>query len=282
MRSQILYARSNQLEGVVEHANLLMAGEGFHEVKNVAANRTGFLCVDGETVFIKRFRVRSWIEGVLEKFRGSRASRSLRGAEILKRHGFLSPAPLAAAEQVWAGLVTDSWLVSEALEQARSVSAFLDRQLGEPRNNRRWRRQVLGQLAACIRRMHEAGLFISDLQETNVMLEEREGELRIYFVDLDEFREFAQVSWKQRKCNLLQLDCSLECFLTRPERLHFLYEYLGEGWSPDQVRALLEELADERARKDRNCRPRIRDRRAQRLPLEDSSGRGTAQASHRA
>jgi hypothetical protein len=82
---RVLYARSNQLEGVVDHANLLMAGEGFREVKNVAGNRTGFLCVDGETFFIKRFRARSWIKGVLEKFRGSRASRSLRGAEILKR-----------------------------------------------------------------------------------------------------------------------------------------------------------------------------------------------------
>jgi hypothetical protein len=168
MRAQILYARSNQLEGVVDHANMLMAGEGFREVKNVAGNRTGFLCVDGETFFIRRFRARSWIKGVLEKFRGSRASRSLRGAEILKRHGFLGPAPLAAAEQVWAGSVRDSWLVSEALEQARSVRAFLDRQLGGPRNDRRWRRQVLGQIAACIRRMHEAGLFISNLQETNI------------------------------------------------------------------------------------------------------------------
>ena len=36
--------------------------------------------------------------------------------------------------------------------------------------------------------MHEAGIYTRDLQETNIMVEERDGAMRFYFLDLEDFR----------------------------------------------------------------------------------------------
>jgi hypothetical protein len=94
-------------------------------------------------------------------------------------------------------------------------------------------------------------LFTSDLQETNLMLEEAGGELRIHFVDLDGFRRLRRVSWRRRRRNLVQLDRSVGRFMSRAERLRFLYTYLGAGWNRAAVRKLVAHLARERMRKDR-------------------------------
>jgi len=250
MRSRILYLRSPQWADLLARPDQLIAGAGFREVKNIARNRAGFLATPQGVVFVKRFAPGSWFEGLLETARGSRAARSLRAAAILERAGFLAPAPLAACEEVSAGAVKTSWIFSEALSGARVFSAFIERGHGTAQEDQRRRREALGAVAACVRLLHDAGLFASDLQETNLMLEEQEGRLRIYFVDLDGFRRLKRVSWKHRRRNLVQLDRSVGRFMSRPERLRFLYTYLGLE-DRRAVRTLVAPLMEERSRKER-------------------------------
>jgi tRNA A-37 threonylcarbamoyl transferase component Bud32 len=251
MPSRILYLRSPQWAGLLARPDELVAGDGFREVKNIARNRAGFLTSPQGTVFIKRFASGSWIEGILERIRGSRAARSIRGADMLGKAGFLVPAPLAASEEVSAGAVRTSWIISEALEAARVFSRYIERGHAPIEQERRLRRETLAQVAAAVRRMHDAGLFTSDLQETNLMLDQEGGALRIYFVDLDGFRRLPSVSWKRRRRNLVQLDRSVGRFMSRSERLRFLRTYLGGGWNGQAARKLVEHLLRERERKER-------------------------------
>src|SRR5277367_6257409 len=109
MRSRILYARSPQHTALLARGDELFASAEFHEVKNIARNRAGLLTTPEGAVFIKRFAPGSWVRGLWERLRGSRAARSLQAAQMLARGGFSAPAPLAAGEQIEAGAIRNSW-----------------------------------------------------------------------------------------------------------------------------------------------------------------------------
>lgn len=253
MGLRTLYARSPGFGRLLEQAEASIAGADFVIIKDIPRNRAGFLADPLEGwVFIKRFATKSWPEGIVERLRGSRAARSLRAATYLREAGFSCPAPLAAAEFSRWGSIRRSYLVSQALIVPLIMSTFLDRRRGGLRVQRSWRYQVLGEVARCVRRLHESGLFTSDLQETNLMLAEGSGGLAIYFVDLDGFRRMRRVGWRRRRRNLVQLDRSIGLFLSRGERLYFLREYLGrDKLSRPQLRALVSDIFRERRRKDR-------------------------------
>lgn len=229
-----------------------MAGAGFEPVKDEAKTRAGFIAIgNGSQAFIKRFDSGSRARGLLARVRGSRARRSVQGAALLRSHGFRCPEPYAALEVRSAGSVGASYLISEALRGARVFSVFVGllRRFKGPQA--RWRGAVLASVAKEIRRLHDAGLFSSDLQETNLMLEEVDGEIRIYFVDLDRFRHVAQVRRRLRERNLVQLDRSIGRFLDRSARLRFLYAYLGGRPERRKARELVARLLKNRAEEDR-------------------------------
>lgn len=256
MRTHLLYAGSPEWAAIAQRSDALMAAAEFRTVKDEAKTRAGLVSVGGQEIFIKRFETRSWADGLVERIRGSRAARSLKGAAILADAGFARPAPLAALEVRFAGSVRASYLLSEALGEARTLSQFVDRRLGAERRDFRWRREVSRRVAGEVRRLHESGLYSSDLQETNLMLEQGRDGLRIYFVDLDGFHRRRRISWRRRERNLIQLDRSAGRFLSRAERLRFLYDYLGGRPERDRARKLVGGLLKRRARKEREYQRR--------------------------
>jgi tRNA A-37 threonylcarbamoyl transferase component Bud32 len=259
MRLRMLYARSPQWAELLARPDELFTRAEFHEVKNIARSRAGFVTTGQGPVFVKRFTPGSLIEAMMERIRGSRAARSLRACELLTAAGFKVPAPLAACEQLSAGAIRSSWILSEALTTAGVLSRFIERGHAPAEEENPMRREALGAVAGTVRRMHDAGLFSSDLQETNLMLDRDGGVLAIHFVDLDGFRRLGRVGWRRRRRNLVQLDRSVGRFMSRSERLRFLRDYLGEGWDRKAVRTLVERLMLERDRKEREfTRRRIR------------------------
>src|SRR5215470_4979840 len=207
MRTRVLYARSDEWRALVERTDQLIASPQFRVLKSEARTRAGFLDVAGAgTAFIKRVEVPSWTRGIVARIRGSRARRSLAGAAMLKAQGIAHPEPLAAMDLYQAGASRASYLVSRALTDADSLSRFM---LGpgeiKGRSVRR-RKQISDAVAAQIRRLHESGLYTRDLQETNIMVEDDgAGGFNVYFIDLEDFRDAGNVSWKRRVKNLVHL-----------------------------------------------------------------------------
>lgn len=256
MRRHLLFARSPEWAALAQHVDALMAAAEFRTVKNEAKTHAGVAVAGEHRIFIKRFETRSWADGLAERLRGSRAARSLKGAALLSGAGFAHPTPMAALEMRSAGAVRASYLMSEALGEARTLSQFVDRRTGPERRNFRWRREVSLRVADEVRNLHDAGLYSSDLQETNLMLEEGGDGIRVYFVDLDGFRSATPDSWRRRERNLIQLDRSVGRFLSRSERLRFLYDYLGGRPRREHVREVVTDLLRRKGRKEREYRRR--------------------------
>lgn len=256
MRTRVLYARAPQWRSLVERADELIAGAGFHALKAEGRTLAGVLEIAGcAPVFIKRTRERSWAKGIAARGAGSRAARAIAGAEILASAAIAHPAPLAAIDVISAGAVRASYLISEALLEADSLSRFA---LGpgevKGRDARR-RRRILATVAREVKRMHDAGIYTRDLQETNVMVaNDGTGGFRIWFIDLEDFRRVrgaGGVSRERRIRNLVHLDRSIGRFLCRAARLAFLYDYIGTRPGRAGIRRMVRDVLAMRARIDR-------------------------------
>jgi Lipopolysaccharide kinase (Kdo/WaaP) family len=253
MRTQVLYAREPRWREVAERAEELIGSSGFTPVKSEGRTLAGVLRLpDGNAVFIKRSAPSSWLRAALMPIAGSPALRALKGAALLDAAGIPHPSPLAAAETVGRGAVHASYLVSEALLDGDTLSRFA---LGpgqiKGRDARR-RRRILDNVARQVRRIHDARLYTRDLQETNVMVADDEGQgFRVWFLDLEDFRRLRRVGWPLRARNLIHLDRSIGRFLCRAARLAFLYAYLGGKPGRADARRIVRELLDLRARMER-------------------------------
>jgi tRNA A-37 threonylcarbamoyl transferase component Bud32 len=228
MRQRVIYAEPPRWATLIAEAPSLVESRAFCPLKDEGRTRAGFLdCDGGAKAFIRRSRARSWAAGLVERIRGSRARRSLRGAAMLERAGFRCPKPLAAMEMLSAGSIRESYILTEALEDAERFSVFaLGPSVAERRGYRR-RKTAGDAVAREVRRLHDARLYTGDLQETNIMVAERDGAPAVYFVDLEDFHLTRFVSWRRRMLNLVHLDRSIGRFVGRAAKLAFLYAYLG-------------------------------------------------------
>jgi tRNA A-37 threonylcarbamoyl transferase component Bud32 len=238
MRTHLLYAVSPEMEAVTERIESMMAGESFHPLKLGGRTTAGFMRLAECEVFVKRSLAGSWPKGLYDRVRGSRAARAIRGASMLKAAGFSCPRPLVAFETRALGAVRASYIVCESLRDARILSRFA---LTGGRNFRR-RKWISKLLARELHRLHEAGLYSGDMQETNLMLAAQGDEITINFVDLEDLRRAARVSEGRRMRNLVHLDRSIGRFVPRSQRLRFLYNYLGGKPAGDEARRLVRRL----------------------------------------
>jgi hypothetical protein len=173
MKKRVLYAAGPRWVAMAEQLDVLMADGGFRALKDEARTCAGLLKgPDGAWVFVKRVRTGSWARGLIASARGSRVRRWLEGAAMLSMAGFNRPAPLAALEVRHAGAVNESYLICEALNDATVLSGAV---LGGGKVHFRSRRSLLSAVAREVRRLHDAGLYTRDLQETNLMVQERGG-----------------------------------------------------------------------------------------------------------
>lgn len=82
----------------------------------------------------------------------------------------------------------------------------------------------LFRLARLVRRLHDRGVYHSDLKGGNVLV----GSGRLLVIDLDRVRFSLDVPEKDRLFNLAQLNASVTPPLTRTDRLRFLDLYIGK------------------------------------------------------
>jgi len=254
MRTQVLYAREPRWREIAERAEELIKSPAFRPVKSEGRKVAGMLTLaDGTSVFIKKSESSSWLRGMVMPISGSPAIRALKGASLLDAAEIAHPRPLAASQAVGrGGAVRASYLVSEALLDGDTLSRFA---LGPGEimgRDARRRRRILDTVARQVRRLHDAGLYTRDLQETNLMVAEGErGEFRVWFLDLEDFRRLKRGAARNRMRNLVHLDRSIGRFLCRAARLAFLYAYLGGKPDRTEAREAVAEVLSVRAKMER-------------------------------
>ncbi len=223
-------------------------------------------------VVIKHHRLATWRQWGDSLLHGSPAVRAWKGARLLQAAGIAVPRPLAVAEIRAAGLVSESFYVSEALLSHTPLNVYWKtHQQSCPRQQRRI---FLRALAEFVRSLHAAGLSVGDLKDENVLVEEHATQQwRFVLVDLDRVTHKGLLSQSQRLKNLVQLERTLGRNASINDRLFFLHQYLGTPLPPPAQRhALLNQILALRDQKNREyAHRRARHHRQQQQQQRDTA-----------
>lgn len=213
-------------------------------------------------VVTKHHQVHTWRRWGDCVLRGSPARRAWRGAQLLQAAGIPIPRPLAVVEHRSMGMVRESFYVSEALLTQTPLNTYW-RDYHLTWTGQR-RRAFLQALAEFFRTLHTAGLYVGDLKDENLFVEE-DGEThwKFYVVDLDRVTQHQPLSQQRRFKNIIQLERTLGRHARASDRLSFLHHYLGSPLpSRAERHALLNQLLRLREQKDREyARRRVRHNR---------------------
>ncbi len=180
----------------------------------------------------KRLYVKAQQPGGLKAFRylfsRSRPKRAWLAANGLLLRGVATPLPLAYVRKRKGLLSFHDFFVSLAAEEALPIEPYVAQELGPKpmRGLRQARDLFLAELVKPIRRMHDRGVFHSDLKAHNVLIERVRGKPpRIILVDLDGMKFYRSLKANQRARDLARLDASLQHLFSPKERLHFFHLY---------------------------------------------------------
>jgi hypothetical protein len=155
----------------------------------------------------------------------SRAVRARRGLERLTLCGVESPALVAIAERRRAGIVLESFVLSEFRPDARPLPAAFAAGAQPPRR----KRALLAALGDLLGALHAAGVDHPDLKPSNLLVG-ADGALAL--LDLDALVPPRRLRWRRRVRALGQLEAwsrDLGCGISRTDRLRVLRAYLARN-----------------------------------------------------
>lgn len=213
----------------------LLAQPGCRIIKDEKKIKVGHLrlSIAGRTyqLYIKRYNAFSLRYCIGSLLRPSAAVSSLRGAALLKSAGIRTARPLAAAETRLLGMVTRSFLITEAIAGGKTADAYWLEDLGRtPLGRQRLaRRDFLAGLASLFRTLHEAGIYHNDLKDANIMAaaDPQGGGSLFFLLDLEGVRRFGRLGERRRIKNLVQINRTLGRYVPGSGKLYFLMHYLG-------------------------------------------------------
>lgn len=194
---------------------------------NPRRTTAGLIPSSSGSLFVKRYNYRGVIYALKDLFRSSRARRVWIVANGLRRREIQTPFPYAYLERCRFGVALQGYLISEGVEGLGLHESFC--RLRESGDWIRRKRQLVRDVAALVRTLHERGVSHRDLKEQNILVrEEASGRLSPLLLDLDGVR-FICVGWRQRAREVARLARAFpdRSALSDTDRVRFLHAYLG-------------------------------------------------------
>lgn len=179
------------------------------------------------SICIKSFARPKWLRSLHYSIVGSKAARSFNHAYHLAKHGVGVPRPLGYFEK-WSGRsLSDSYFLSEFVDDATDLYAEMNRLLREDPDCHRYL-GLLRIVAEEIRRMHDCGFQHNDLGGQNILLRRSDSHSwdRVQFIDLNRGRIHPELSLRQRAQDLANLE--IPSFLRRI----FFHNYFNDQSVP--------------------------------------------------
>jgi tRNA A-37 threonylcarbamoyl transferase component Bud32 len=184
---------------------------------------------DGKTLFIKKFRVLSGLQGLKHLIRSSGARREWRVSNFLSQEGILTPTALGILERRRHGILKESFFITEGLDVSENLIDFCKNRRGTS-NQKKKGNQILRLLAETTRKIHDIGLFHRDFHGGNFLVTDGDSP-SLYVVDLHTAQKQRRVSHAKRLWNLAQIFYVLSFMLNDEAKELFLLAY-GRGQIP--------------------------------------------------
>ncbi len=176
-------------------------------------------------------------------FQHPRGRRAWHAANALSVRGIPTPRPLALVEELRAGLLKRSYLITEHMESAATLARYVHENCVMKSPEPSQLRILVRELAQALAALHNESIYHSDLKATNILVETRPGgKLCFYFTDLDGVQLWRKPGLSRVVKNLVQLYCSLPSCVARPLAVRFFVRFLRETGLRTALRGRLTEI----------------------------------------
>ena len=195
-------------------------------IKDSKTATVGSLMTGGQKIFVKRYHYQGVAYAIKDWFRSSRAKRGWKAGNNCHMRGLDVALPLVYLERRHWRVLRESYVVTAALE-GEELSLLLARRGRDVL----FKRELLGQLARQLRRMHCRGITYRDLKGENIIVKERhQGRYEFSIVDFDGMAS-GPTTWRARAKNIARLLRAAEAHsrITCTDRWRFVKVYLGAG-----------------------------------------------------
>lgn len=190
----------------------------------------------GDSLIYKQYYFKGWHESLAALLHPNQATRAWNAGFALLLRELPTPRPLLLIHKVRHGLPVTSYLLTERVPGAQTITRFLDRNLPglERKEHRRVLRGVIHESAMLLRRLHDRRATHRDLKASNILLSQTEDPAhpRLWLIDLDGVQTWQDVPEKHRLQNLTRFYVSFHQnpWLSMTDRLRFLRIYLARGF----------------------------------------------------
>ncbi len=203
--------------------------------------------------YVKHFRPSTRFRSFHQRFRRDRAEKEFEVAQLMRSHGIPTVRPLALGERRRLGILAESYLVTEASPNHRTLYEWIEEKWRRTKSMSPAERKSLArELARLTAALHARGLEHRDLHERNIVVESVESPERdqpsfhLRILDLHELRQHHRLAWSQTLHELARLGRYFSIRSSRTDRLRFLTEYARRcGWSREEIASLARPIEQE-------------------------------------
>lgn len=207
------------------------------------------LPVSNETikhVCAKEYKYPSLLKRLGYSFFHSSARRAWFDAHGLIASKFLTPKPIALLEEKRFGILKKSFLIMEDISDCLPCNQFIIKKFYNKNDSDsdtlRQKRRFISCLANSLNKLHDSGIYHSDLKENNIMMRESSSDWDFFYIDLDRVYFNKKVTLKKRIKNLVQLNASIPNFITYTDRLRFYQTYTEEKILNDENKRIIRSI----------------------------------------
>ncbi len=182
------------------------------------------------SLYLKQYLYRSTWDILKHLFRPSRAQRAFKASLMLAENGLLSPEVIAVGELRHALVSTRTFLLTQELENARSLYAWSqDNRNAQTAAALPNKQEFINTLGETIGRMHAAGIFQGDLRPGNIFAAQSRGKWNFFFLDNERTKQFRRLPNRLRLKNLVQVNMFRTGTVTNTDRIRFFRAYLAQN-----------------------------------------------------
>lgn len=213
---------------------------GLAQVVKNGPHRTVYrVALPGLCIYLKHHRlpdVRAWLRQLV---RPAKARMEFNRALAVAARRVPTVFPIALGERCNGSGPSDSFLITQGLQDTESLSDFIEKTLPrfERRRQTRLRPLLATALGEFVARLHDAGIVHKDLHAANLLVRLEAGDNpNLYLIDLHDVTVGRALTWRVSRDNLVLLNRWFALRASRPDRYRFWRAYcrtrrlLRGGW----------------------------------------------------
>jgi len=235
--------------GITKRCNWLKLNIGTPVSKSNRVNAYKVDLDDGSSIYFKTYSFHGQLKDYF--MRQSKCAVEVNSYQTLKEIGIPTIKPLAFGEDRVAGMLKSCCIVTLGEDNTTQLEDWAKEVwLKLPvEEKKKAFNQIFQETAKYTRMAHEAGFFHYDLKWRNIIIKKENGNYKTIWIDCPRGKKMSLREERGRMVDLSSLSRLALSYLSKSQRMRFLYTYYGENADKREVRKMWKLVSDHLSRR---------------------------------